>query len=145
MGKNKCDFYSGFRKTRYFDVCDVNYDCATKTGTCMLKSNHKCLVMVWTLVNYPCQTPMPGSQYPVLFSYTIFEESKCNDSKESMSGCFVLEENSGVPPNYNPLGLPFGKYHSLSRDNNCDRTYKLKFSLADDCMEVVIKQNNCDQ
>jgi hypothetical protein len=141
MGKSKCGFYSSFKKTRYFDVSDVNYDPSAKSGTCMLKSKHKCLVMIWTLRNYPNEVPMPGSPYPVLFSYTIFEKNKCADSKESMTGQFVLEESSGTPPNYNPLGLPFGEYRSLSRDNNCEKAYKLKFSLADDCMEIAIKQN----
>jgi len=41
-----------------------------------------------------------------------------------MSGQFVLEETNSVPPNYNLLGL--------SRDNNCNKSYKLKFSLVDD-------------
>jgi hypothetical protein len=144
MGKNKCCFYSSFKKTRYFDVSDINYDSATKSGTCMLKSKHKCLMMVWTLKNYPNESPMPGCLYPVLFSYTIFEKNKCLDSKESMSGQFILEETSGVPPNYNFLGLPFGEYRGLSRDNNCNKSYKLKFSLVDDCMELAIKQNHYD-
>ncbi len=144
MGKNKCEFFSSFKKTRYFDVSDVNYDMTTKTGTCMLKSKHRCLVMIWTLKNYPNKVPMPGSVYPVLFSYTIFEKNDCTDTNDSMTGQFVLEENSGVPPNYNPLGLPFGEYRGLSRDNRCNKNYKLKFSLVDDCMEIAIKQNYCE-
>jgi hypothetical protein len=141
MGKKKCVFYSSFKKTRYLDISDITYDPITKTGTCMLKSKHHCLVMIWTLKNYPNEVPMPGSLYPILFSYTIFEKNKSTESHESMSGQIILEENSGIPPNYNQLGLPFGEYRGLSRDNNCDKAYKLKFSLVDDCMEIGIKQN----
>lgn len=144
MGKSKCGFYSSFKKTRYFDVSDVNYDPSTKSGTCLLKSKHKCLVMIWTLKNYPNLLPISDSHYPVLFSYTIYKKSNCHDSKESMTGQFILEENSSTPPNYNPLGLHSGEYRGLSLDNNCDKAYKLKFSLADDCMEIAIKQNQCE-
>lgn len=147
MGKNKCVFNSGFKKTRYFDVSDVNYDATLKTGCCVLKSKHKCLHMIWTIRNYPGCVQMPGAPYPVLFSYTIYEKNdknKCEiKSNESMSGQLVLEENSGTPPNYNPLGLPFGEYRSLSHDNNCEKSYKIKFYLVDDCMELAIKLK-CD-
>ena len=144
MGKTKCSLFSSFKKTRYLDVSDVNYDPVLKSGTCLLKSKHRCLYMVWTLKNYPNEVQMPGSPYPVIFSYTIFEKNKCESTAESMSGQFIFEENSGVPPNYNPLGLPFGEYRGLARDNNCDKSYKLKLSLVDDCMEITIKQNQCD-
>jgi hypothetical protein len=100
--------------------------------------------MVWALRNYPNENPMPGSPYPVLLTYTIFDNAKYElKSLESMSGELVFEESSGVPPNYNQLGLPLGKYCGLARDNNCDKAYKLKFSLEDDCLEVAIKQANC--
>jgi hypothetical protein len=146
MGKSKCGFFSSFKKTRYFDVSEVNYEPVLKLGTCLLKSKHRCLVMVWSIKNYPTEAPMPGSPYPLSLCYSIFEKSEpdCElKSLESMSGELVYQEASGTPPNYNQLGLPFGEYRGLARDNNCDKAYKLKLSLGDDCLEVAIKQFTC--
>lgn len=142
MGKNKHVFHSLFKKTRYLNVSDVNFDATTKTGTCYLKSKHLHLVMVWTLINCPVELPnIPGAPYPVLCAYTIFKNTHCDvKTAESMSGQFIFEENSGTPPNNSALELPNGEYRGIAEDNNYDKLYKLKFSLENDCMEIAIKQ-----
>lgn len=143
MGKPKCVFHSAFRKTRYFEVDNVNYDPVLKMGTCLLSSKHHKYIMCWTVRNYPPELPsMPGAPYPILCSYTIFEKEKnqgYHRGLDSMSGEFVFELNSGTLPNFNLLGLPSGEFRSMGRDNKCEEYFKVKFSLMDDCMEISIK------
>lgn len=141
MGKTKCVFDSVFKKTRYFDVENVNYDSTLKMGTCMLKSKKKCYVMIWSLREYPVELPsMPGAPYPVLCEYAVFSKKYHHlCSAEAMTGKFIYEVNSGTPPTTNPLGIPSGEYSSLARDTNRDKNYKVCLSLGNDCMEVSIK------
>jgi len=144
MGKNKSVFVYTFKKTRYFDIENVNFDPVLKSGTCLLKSKRKCYNMIWTLNDYPTELPnMPGAPYPVLCTYTIFDKHNCfHSSAESMSGEFVYQVNSGTPPPNNTLGLPYGKYPSLAEDNNCHKHYNVRLLLVNDCMEVSIR-NKC--
>jgi hypothetical protein len=139
MGKKRCFFDS--KKTRYFDIEDVNLDQTLKMGTCFLKSKYRKYIMIWNWNNYPAELPnMPGAPYPVLFNYTISEE--CNKKSkvlESMSGRFVFELNSGTLPNLSPIGLPYGEYKGLTRNNLYDDNYRVCFSLQEDCMEVAIR------
>jgi hypothetical protein len=142
MGKSKCVLDCAFKKTKYFDIENVNFDNLLNMGTCLLKSKHHKYYMIWTVRNYPAQLPsMPGSPHPVLCSYTIFDKDHHGHHKsfDSFSGEFVFDINSGTPPNFNQLGLPNGEYKTLGRDNNCKECFKVKFSLIDDCMEVSIK------
>lgn len=145
MGKSKCVFNSSSKKTRYFDIEDVNFEPIPNLGTCLLKSKHKNYLMVWNYVNYPVEVPsMPGAPYPVLFNFTISD--KCNKkgkALESMSGRFIFEINSGTLPKLSPLGIPYGEYKSLARNNMFDDNYKVCFSLQEDCMEVAIR-TKCD-
>ena len=141
MGKSKCEFDSTLKKTRYFDVENVNFDPVLNNGTCLLKSKHKCYLMVWSLRNYPVDAPsLPGSPYPVECTYTILDKHNYHhNSAESMSGRFMYQVNSGTPPTSNPLGIPQGEYPSLARDNNYESDYKVCLSLIDDGMEVSIR------
>jgi hypothetical protein len=72
MGKSI--FNSTFKRSKTFDIEDVNFDVATQRGTCKLVSKHYEYVLIWSITTYPPETPsMPGAPYPLLVSYTIFD------------------------------------------------------------------------
>jgi hypothetical protein len=142
MGKSKCVFDSAFKKTKYFNLENINFDVLLQHGTCVLKSKHHKYYMIWSIRPYPLELPsMPGSPYPVLCEFTIFEKDNWGHHKslDSFSGKFVYELNSGTLPVLNGLGLPNGEFKSMCRDNNCVEYFKVKLSLIDDCMEMSIK------
>lgn len=144
MGKSKNIFDLCFRKTRYFDIENINYDPLLRNGTCHIVCGNNTYVMIWNIRNYPVEAPeMPGAPYPVKFTYTIFDKDnkKCEDkSYRSLTGEFVYEIASGTLPVYNQLGLPYGVYFSLARNNYCHNSVCVEFSLFENEMEIIISK-----
>ncbi len=96
-------------------------------GTCALLSDCTNYTMVFTITNYPPKVPMPGAPFPIQFNFTIY------DSKfDSVSGEFIFEEYSGTLPTNCDLGIPFGEYKALARNNKLHQAVYLKFKLSQD-------------
>ena len=137
MGRSIFD--SSF-KTKYFTLENINWDPVNQAGTCKLDSKGHEYVMIWTIKNYPMEAPMPGAPFSIQVNYTILRKNnRPNTSFRSMSGVFVYQLNSGTLPNNSALGIPYGEYCSIARNNyNCDAV-EVEFMLGDDLLEVQIK------
>jgi hypothetical protein len=119
-----------FAKKQYFSIEKVNFEKLTGLGTCQLNNKNHSFKMVWSVRNHPIEQPgMPGSPYPVLVRYTIFDE------KNLVNGEFVYELPSGTLPYVSSMGIPCGVYKS----NNYYLGLSFVFNLDKDCMELCIK------
>ena len=133
-----------FKSSKKLILDQVNYDPAERKGTCTLNSRNSTFIMVWSIQDFPMETPsMPGSPYPIKFTFTIFKHNDTSGistdrSLKSVSGEFIFEINSGTLPIYNVLGIPNGKYYTLTRNNYCQHTTPILFSLSENCMKILI-------
>ncbi len=132
-----------FCKIDCLKIEKVNFDVSNMTGTCRLTSSNKLFMMVWNIEKYPSFTSgMPGSPYPITFSYTIFDNSD-KITFNSISGKFIFKLASGTLPNNCPLGIPYNTYKSLGRNNKYNEKNYIKFSLKEDKMEIHIRPTKC--
>ena len=125
------------KKTR-FDISNINMNCNSGTATL----THKCdiLKMVWSITNYPTEFPIPGSKYPIIVSYTIFNNVYSGGDKalKSISGQFIYELSSGTLPNYSNMKIPFGNYESIACNNKSDYFNYVLFKITHNAITVVI-------
>ena len=140
MKKEKDIFDPRFKKTRYYEITNINYDSSIKCGTAHLDSRHKNYYLIWSLKNYPMEVPIiPGALYPIQVNYTIFERCvKENKMYNSISGNFVYEINSGILPNLNSIGIPFNIYKSIGRNNLNNLYVDVIFLVTEEPLEIII-------
>lgn len=139
--RNKKEIFDRcFDGEKCLEIKNINYDEVLHRGTCMLSSRKCHYLLTWQIRPFPTESAgMPGSPYPVEVVYTISDKEKCDiDSLKSMTGRFVYEVPSGTLPQNSPLGIPFGEYHSLARNNNRNREVSVCMSLLENCLEVIV-------
>lgn len=136
MPKGSHDIFDmKFKKKQYFEITNVQFDASTQTGTCKLVNDDLIYTLVWNILNYPPQAPMPGAPYIVKVIYSIIDPSK----KKSMNGEFVYELYSGTLPNYSSMGIPFNCYNSFPITHT-DKEIKATFDLTEEFMEVCFRE-----
>jgi hypothetical protein len=142
MGKEKDIFNPCFKKTRYYELTNVNFDSTLHVGSGQLVSHHNTYYLIWTIRDFPVELPsMPGAPYPVHVRYTIFEKcNKPNKTYDSLSGEFVYEINSGTLPQFNAMGIPYGVYKSIGRNNKYNRSVNVVFSVTEEPLEIIISK-----
>ena len=114
-----------------------NVNLTGNLGTCALTSDFSNYTMAYEIITYPPKLPsMPGAPYPIKFRYTIY--NMVNSKIESVSGEFIFQLNSGTLPNNCDLGIPFGEYKSLARDDKIHYSVYLKFKLLTTGLEVYV-------
>jgi hypothetical protein len=140
MGKNI--FSCKFSKTKTFLISNVNFNMTDNKGTARLKHKYLDYILIWSIQNYPLMNQsMPGSPFPIKFSYTIMDSdpNQYNDrSLNSISGEFVLIKPSGTNPNNSDLGIEFGTYHSLGHNNSQPKLLWIDLFLDQSIMELTI-------
>jgi hypothetical protein len=130
--------------TRVFPIEKINFDIESKTGSALLESNKTVYVLVWLIKSFPVLSPgLPGAPYPVEFIFTLYKKNDKRRTQKSMSGQFVFEINSGTLPNYSPLGIPFGEYKTVARNNNRDQIVSLVFSLNENDLQLELDDLRC--
>lgn len=113
-----------------------NVNLTGNLGTCNLVSSSGNFTMAYEIIVYPPAIPMPGAPYPVKFRYTIYNVD--NSKVNSVTGEFIFQENSGTLPNNCALGIPYGDYKSLARDNKLHEAVYLKFKLSLTDLEIYV-------
>jgi hypothetical protein len=130
--------------TKVFPIEKINFDIDSKSGTALLENGKNTYVLIWLIKNFPVQPPsMPGAPYPVEVIYTLYKKNNKRKTQKSMSGQFVYEINSGTLPNYSPLGIPFGEYKSVARNNNRDQIVSLLFCLDENELQLELDDLRC--
>ena len=130
--------------TKVFPLEKINFDIDSKTGTAVLELGKSTYVLVWLIKSFPMLTPgMPGAPYPVQVIYTLYKKNDKRKTQKSMSGQFIFEISSGTLPNYSPLGIPFGEYKSVARNNNRDQIVSLIFSLLENDLQLELDDLRC--
>lgn len=140
MGKEKDIFDPCFKKTRYYELDAINFDSSLHIGTCHLESHHHSYYLIWSISDYPTEAPMPGASYPVKVEYSLFDKCKKNKTNNSMSGQFIYELTSGTLPQLNAMGIPYGVYKSIARNNKTNSYVNIVFSLSEDPLEVIVSK-----
>lgn len=113
-----------------------NVNLTGNLGTCKLVSSSRNFTMAYEIITYPPAVPMPGAPFPTKFRYTIYKQ--CNGKIESVTGEFIFQQSSGTLPNNCDLGIPFGEYKSLARDNKLHEAVYLKFKLSLTDLEIYV-------
>ncbi len=113
-----------------------NVNLTGNLGTSKLVSSSENFTMAYEIITYPPTVTMPGAPYPVKFRYTIYNVD--NSKVNSVTGEFIFQENSGTLPNNCPLGIPYGEYKSLARDNKLHEAVYLKFKLSLTDLEIYV-------
>lgn len=134
-------FSSSFKRSKTFTVNNINFDTVENKGTAHLTAGYHHYILVWSIRTYPMEMPgAPGSPYPIIFSYTIFDKNNYYDEKShrSIRGEFIFEVNSGTLPNNSALGIPYGVYTSLARNNNYHRRdIHTEFILSENSSTII--------
>jgi len=122
-----------FAKTEVCTITNVNFNHDSLTGTCKLVSSisPSTYIMIWSIQNYPMETTgMPGSPFSICVSWSISTKSGSNDhSRNTISGQFVYQINSGTFPNFSELGIRFGEYFSIGTNLKSNKKTKVLIKL----------------
>ena len=134
-----------FAKTEVCTITNVNFNHDSLTGTCKLVSStspstysskgtytpSRGYIMIWSIQNYPMETTgMPGSPFSICVSWSISTKSGSNDhSRNTISGQFVYQINSGTFPNFSELGIRFGEYFSIGKNLKSNKKTKVLIKL----------------
>lgn len=124
----------------YFDIEEVQFN--YKLGVCQLKSDKvesSQYNMIWSVVDYPMEKPIPGAPFPVKVVYSIERRPNKPHQSKILSGEFIYYINSGTLPQYNEMGLVAGSYTSYARYNKNNEVYRVVINT--DMMELVISKH----
>ncbi len=122
-----------FAKTEVCTITNVNFNHDSLTGTCKLVSSisPSTYNMIWSIQNYPMETiGMPGSPYSIQVAWSISTKSGSNiHSRNTISGQFIYQINSGTFPNFSDLGIRYGEYFSIGTNLKSNNKTKVLIKL----------------
>jgi hypothetical protein len=127
-------FGFSFTETKVCVIENINYSIESGRGTCKLKSPSDNYFMTWDVVKYPMENEgMPGSPYPIKFSFTIGQKNKLqqNHVTNSISGQLIYEVNSGTFLNLSPMGIGYGDYYVCAFNNKTGNVINLLFKISE--------------
>ena len=87
---------------------------------------------------------MPGSPYPIKFTFTIGLKSGIHQDHalNSISGQFIYTVNSGTFPNFSPLGIRYGEYFATGTNNKTGQIIKVLFKINENTDSFVYLFDN---
>ncbi len=127
-------FGFSFTKTEVCVIENINYSIESGRGTCRLRSPSNVYFMIWNVENYPMETEgMPGSPYPIKFSFTIGQQNTLqqNHTSNSISGQLIYKVSSGTFQNLSPLGIRYGDYYVCATNNKTGSIINLLFKISE--------------